>query len=59
MLELEYVKKEITAGMVLIPSNDADKAWNECAKRSIRIIDQYIKGRGLFQQSSINEGEEY
>jgi hypothetical protein len=40
---------EIRAGSVLSPKNDADVAWNGANDRSIRILERYKTGEGLFQ----------
>lgn len=46
---LQGLRNEILAGKVLLPKNEADLAWNNCADRALRIIDSYIAGKGLFQ----------
>jgi len=48
--DLEGIRCEILAGSVMFPKNDADAAWNAASQRAARIIDLYIRGRGLFQQ---------
>lgn len=47
---LEGLRKEIVAGKVLFPQNDAERSWNLCADRAVRILDLYKQGEGLFQQ---------
>lgn len=47
---LDGLRKEIIAGKVLAPKTDANKSWNNCADRAVRILDMYKKGKGLFQQ---------
>lgn len=43
------IKAEITAGSVLLPRDDADRAWNDANRRACKIIDRYISGNGIFQ----------
>lgn len=58
MKELDYIKKEITAGMVLFPATAEDTAWNNASKRAISIIEGYKEGRGLFQLGEENDRAE-
>lgn len=46
---LEGIKKEIFAGMILMPKGENDKTWNEACKRCINIIDRYKEEKGIFQ----------
>ena len=41
--------QEFTAGKVLTPKSDEDRAWNDAHDRCIRILRRYAKGEGLFQ----------
>ena len=47
--DYEVMITEIGAGRVLIPVDDADRAWNSASERAIRIINQYQDGRDLWQ----------
>jgi hypothetical protein len=47
--EFEGAITEITAGKVLGVKSEVDQAWNNASDRAIRIIKQYIDGKGLFQ----------
>lgn len=47
--DFDNIIKEIKAGMVLFGASKKDKAWNDCALRSIRIVENYKEGKGLFQ----------
>ena len=46
---LKGIRTEVIAGGVLIPKSNEDLAWNSANDRTVRIIDQYIRGKGLFQ----------
>ena len=50
--DLKNIITEITAGMVLFPKDERDKAWNDASARAIRIVKLYQKGEGLFQYES-------
>lgn len=46
----EWIKSEIVAGKCLVARSEGEKAWNNACDRACRIIGQYEKGKGLFQQ---------
>lgn len=46
---LKGIKSEIVAGSVLLPKDDADRAWNDANMRAARILSHYIEGKGMFQ----------
>lgn len=52
---LEGARSEIVAGGVLIPRTDIDRAYNEAIFRAARIIEEYKKGKGLFQLTDKDE----
>ena len=43
------MKTEIRAGSVLMPKDEADRAWNSANERAILIIEAYERNEGLFQ----------
>lgn len=47
--DLEGIISEITAGMVMFPKDEADRAWNGASQRAISIVNQYREGHGIFQ----------
>jgi hypothetical protein len=47
--DYEGMISEIRAGEVLMPKDDKDLAWNNASERSIRIIENYKNGIGIFQ----------
>jgi len=49
---------EIKAGMVLVPANDCDLAWNGACQRAVAILDKYAAGHGLFQETAHLRAEE-
>lgn len=46
---LEGIQTEIIAGKVMRVRNEGDRAHNDACSRAVRIIDGYIKGKGLYQ----------
>jgi hypothetical protein len=48
---LEAIRIEISAGKVLIPRYDAERAHNNACDRAIAIIKNYAEGYGLFQMT--------
>lgn len=46
---LGWIRTEIIAGGVLIPTSEAEKAWNSANERAVSILEKYKEGEGLFQ----------
>ncbi len=46
---LLWIQTEIVAGKVLAPNTKREEGWNSAHDRTLRVIDNYIEGRGLFQ----------
>lgn len=46
---IEGAITEIRAGKVLLPRDEAARAWNNASDRAIRILRNYQTGNGIFQ----------
>lgn len=46
---MKGLKSEIIANCVLIPKCDADEAWNQAKGNDAKLVEEYSKGKGLFQ----------
>lgn len=44
------LRSEIVAGSVMFAKNEGDQIHNAATARAARLVQQYLEGRGLFQQ---------